>query len=84
MALCRLMPKPSTPFGRQLLHQDDFVAVVAAGAAVLFRHGQAKQARLTGLVPHLAVDDAPARASARSFPGEACSSKNDRRFPRRC
>ena len=50
--------------GADLLHQDQFVAIVAARAAIFLGHRQAEQAGARRLEPHFAVDDAvlpPAR-----------------------
>ena len=40
-----------------LLHQDDLVAKVSAGAAIGIRNGQAQEARFAGLAPHRALDN---------------------------
>ena len=40
-----------------LLHQDDFVTKVAAGAAVSLRNGETQQAGFAGFAPRRALDD---------------------------
>lgn len=49
-------PKAVDAVSTQLLHQNDFVAIIASGAAIRLRKRQSQKTRVRCLAPHIAFD----------------------------